>query len=107
LGLGASLTFGTAFADGVGLTLTSLTGAALVIASGQGPLRNVLKWQPAVFTGKISYALYLWHYPLLLFSEKRALNPALPIAAAYLIAVASYFTVEAYFRKLRHEGKNL
>jgi peptidoglycan/LPS O-acetylase OafA/YrhL len=101
LSLGATLAFGLPFTHSIGITLTSLTGAALLISSRDGPLRRILTWQPAVFTGKISYALYLWHYPLLLFAEKRGLNPLLPIAAAYLIAVASYFTVEAYFRALK------
>lgn len=52
-------------------TLFPLTGALLVILAGQeeGRLRGVnrlLATQPFQFLGRISYALYLWHWPLLI-----------------------------------------
>lgn len=51
--------------------LLPTSGAALVIAAGQSSWVNryVLSCKPAVFVGLISYPLYLWHWPILSFTN--------------------------------------
>lgn len=49
--------------------------AALVILAGldqQGKLTRVLSWRPAAAMGKISYSLFLWHLPFIVFGTTYA-----------------------------------
>ncbi|ACZ20834.1 predicted acyltransferase [Sanguibacter keddieii DSM 10542] len=53
-------------------TLVPVLGTAAVIAAGvaghENPVRALLSWKPAVWIGGLSYSLYLWHWPLLVFA---------------------------------------
>ena len=69
--------------------------------------RAVLSTRPMTLIGKLSYSLYLWHYPCI-FAVRDALphlspNVALALALVVSIAVsaASYFGVERSFLNLR------
>ncbi|HEY4214774.1 MAG TPA: acyltransferase family protein [Steroidobacteraceae bacterium] len=83
------------------------TGAAIMLI-GAGPLapvnRSVLSSRPMVFLGKISYPLYLWHWPLLSFAGIILGKPPAPGLAAILVltavaaAYATYMLVERPIR---------
>ena len=85
-------------------------GAALVIWSGsamQTWAHRVLCWRPMVFIGLISYSLYLWHWPVLVYSRKFLLGEAstafiaLQIGLSFVLAVLSWRFVETPFREKR------
>ena len=83
-------------------------GTALLIWSNSHALTSVgrlLAMPPMVFVGLISYSLYLWHWPLLVFYKYWTLGPipmghrVLLILASVGIAVMSWRFVETPFRK--------
>ncbi len=81
-------------------------GAALLIWSGQParspvqstPMRptfvaRCLSTRPVVFLGLISYSLYLWHWPVIVFQNVGLWGDELPPRAVKLILVAISFTL--------------
>jgi len=71
-------------------------GAALVIWSGVGGAAiagRFLAARPLVFLGKISYSLYLWHFPLLAFGLYLGLGDLAPAGTAALLALAFVLSV--------------
>src|SRR5439155_9259827 len=85
--------------------LVPCIGAACLIYAGpQTVLGRMLSLRPVVFIGLISYSLYLWHWPLLVFArycilrelfvwEKTAL-----ILFSAILAVISWEYIEKPFR---------
>ena len=88
-------------------------GAALVIATGAHTgVGRVLSWAPFVLVGQISYSLYLWHWPPLVFLrvaggslEIDPVATAGAIAFACVVAWLSWRFVERPFRDRRRFGR--
>jgi peptidoglycan/LPS O-acetylase OafA/YrhL len=80
-------------------------GAALVIVGIQGARHAglLLRNGAAAFTGKISYVLYLWHWPVIFAFIRLELNTphwmAAAIALSVVLAVATHYLVEQPLRK--------
>ncbi len=49
--------------------LPVLGTAAIIGSSQQGPVQRLLSWRPFVLTGRLSYSLYLWHWPVFSFVD--------------------------------------
>ncbi|HSC19938.1 MAG TPA: acyltransferase family protein, partial [Rhizomicrobium sp.] len=86
--------------------LVPCLGAALILWCGSrdSMVHAALAWRPVVAIGLISYSLYLWHWPLLVFAKYalfRALTPletASLIGLSFLCAALSWRYVEQPFR---------
>ncbi|MDB6058016.1 MAG: oatA 4, partial [Verrucomicrobiales bacterium] len=83
-------------------------GTALLIFSSQGTPSTVGKmfsFKPVVFVGLISYSLYLWHWPILVFAKYlqptglTAMTRALLLLASAGIAAVSWKFIETPFRQ--------
>ncbi|MGH6889818.1 MAG: acyltransferase family protein [Rhizomicrobium sp.] len=87
--------------------LAPVLGSALLIASHGAPFRALLTSAPLVGVGRISYSLYLWHWPVFALWEYRfEETPSVPVALALIVAVfvvswLSWRFVEEPFRR-RH-----
>jgi peptidoglycan/LPS O-acetylase OafA/YrhL len=86
-----------------------VAGAGLIIAAGCGTAarfgpESFLKIWPMRWTGKISYSLYLWHWPLLILLPDALGHPlaaktrVIAIAIAVVLSVATYFLIEQPFQ---------
>ena len=82
-------------------------GTAMVIASGtlaETPVSKLLGTAPMVFVGKLSYSLYLWHWPVLVFAFYVSSGPltaeqgAVCLVVAFGLAYVSWRYVEQPFR---------
>jgi len=82
-------------------------GAAFFILAGQhrpSLAGQILSHRPFVFTGLISYSLYLWHWPVLVFAglwlgrKPSGWETAALIAASFALATLSWRYVERPFR---------
>lgn len=92
-----------------GFLLVAVIGLIIIISSGRQYtfMSKLLSFKPFVFIGKISYSLYLWHFPILVVTTpvSEIGNPnlfyvALRIVLIFLVATGSYMFVETPIRKL-------
>ena len=73
--------------------------------SSQTLVGRVLSWSPLVFIGKISYSLYLFHWPLIVFTRYRLMRElttpekAAVVTATFVVATISWAIVETPLRQ--------
>ena len=82
-------------------------GTALIIFSGttgESRVSKVLGFPSLVFIGRISYSLYLWHWPLIIFSKYYLIRPMtlmerfIVVAITLIISTLSWRYIETPFR---------
>ena len=91
--------------------LVPCAGAAFIIAAGEtgsSAVGRLLSLKPVVFIGLISYSLYLWHWPIILFQHMAMIQPrnasnhmikGSTVVFAFAIATFSWRFIETPFRK--------
>lgn len=91
-----------------GVAVASLAVAGVILGTTlvpESPVARALSWAPLRFIGRISYGMYLWHYPLdLWLTHANTGLYGLPLlgvrtAITLVIAIASYYLVEQPIRQ--------
>ncbi len=90
--------------------LPPVLGAVLLIAWSEGTaVGAMLKWRPLVYLGLISYGLYLWHWPVIVFDravtgpDMNALDMVRVVAMSLALAALSRPLIEMPARRgLQH-----
>jgi peptidoglycan/LPS O-acetylase OafA/YrhL len=82
--------------------LAELCAVALILSAERV---HLLRSQALAWLGRISYGLYLWHYPIVLWMRHQGFEwPQILVlggGAATALAALSYYSVEALFRARR------
>jgi peptidoglycan/LPS O-acetylase OafA/YrhL len=92
---------------GIPLMVVELATAGLILAllEGKGAIYRTLSSTPLVYTGMISYAIYLWHALFVsALPQDTSWYWRVPIvlALSYAVSTASWFIIEAPAMSLRH-----
>ena len=83
-------------------------GTALIILAGTGGPSLVsigLSLRPVVFIGLISYSLYLWHWPIIVYTKTFAIKELtepmviMMLALTFVLSILSWKYVESPFRR--------
>jgi peptidoglycan/LPS O-acetylase OafA/YrhL len=92
-----------------GYIAASLCAAVIIfccVSEQDSGLRRIMRIPALVYVGKISYSLYLWHYPIFLIiwlhwgqSDRRIAWASIPLAFAF--SALTYHSVEARCRRVR------
>jgi hypothetical protein len=91
--------------------LLPVAGTSGLIVAGTlapNPASRLLSTRPAVWVGDLSYSLYLWHWPLIVFASLRWPGPTTPLlvaVASILPAWLSYRYVETPLRAARPRSR--
>ena len=111
VGLAALVIASILFPDGSGpayegaMPLVAVCSAALIVGlQTAGPVRSLLSTRMLVRLGKISYGVYLYHWPIFVLIDRKnwdipvGVSLAVKCALTLVVSVASYFLIEKPIR---------
>ncbi len=100
----SSLALGSSSSFPGHLALMPTLGTVLLILFNQQikPINRFLTSSRLVYIGNISYSLYLWHWPFIVFSRAiwpgNSFTPLVAAAVGFIPAILSYELIEVNFR---------
>lgn len=89
----------------IGMPLAEIGSALLILYALNPNKAQPLAWAPLVYLGKLSYGMYLFHYPIMVYLRKEYDWQTALFAggvASTILAAASYHTVENFFRQRKN-----
>jgi peptidoglycan/LPS O-acetylase OafA/YrhL len=97
-----------------GLLAFTVAALIVIVAVTGGPpgrVARALSWRPLVALGAISYGVYLWHWPVIVYltpdrlGVRRSVAQALCVVVTLALALASYRLVERPVRRGALRGR--
>ena len=92
------------FPDGSGpaydgaLPLVGVTSAGLILGlQVAGPVRRLLSIKPLVAIGKVSYGVYLYHWPIYVLVDRQQWDVPVGVSLLIKVAITAVVTVVSYF----------
>ncbi|MFG6487504.1 acyltransferase family protein [Roseateles sp. BYS78W] len=78
----------------------------VILARPEGLIPRMLSLRPMTATGKLSYSLYLWHWPVIVFGRwtsgmERPSESLIALALSFVLAYLSFRFVESPVRQLK------
>jgi peptidoglycan/LPS O-acetylase OafA/YrhL len=89
------------------MSLVAVSAVALIahlLASPRGPLGRVLSFPPLAALGRISYGVYLWHWPVIVATNPWGRTGGALVAKAAIalgLSIVSWWVVERPFLRLK------
>ncbi len=101
--------YGDAFRNQGGLTLVALLAGVVIWAAVENCWggNRVLTWRPLMLLGKVSYGLYLWHFPIFLVvcrhfsSGPQSFRILIGVVISLAATAMSWFCIERPFLNLK------
>jgi peptidoglycan/LPS O-acetylase OafA/YrhL len=97
------------------IALLPTIGTVLFIGpmkDANGPAERILSWSPAVLIGRMSYSLYLWHWPVFslvdyqLYDRSAGMRTVLKIVVSFALTVTGFFVIETPGREFLNRPAN-
>lgn len=91
-----------------GLLVLCVLVAVVVVAAASweaNPVQRVLAWEPLRRVGLISYGLYLWHWPIIVYSNQLLVDVDpivrvyVQVVLSFVVATLSYLLIEQPIRR--------
>ena len=89
---------------GINAAIVCLATCVFIYTGKQNAITNrLLSLKPLVYIGAISYSLYLWHWPLIAYTNYLSIEKSLDIQLyllllTFLLSIVSYHLIENTFR---------
>lgn len=91
-----------------GLAAFSLVACVLILGSMvPGPVRSIMSWRPLVWSGKVSYGMYVYHWPVFMAMTEDRMGfggwglDAVRLATTSALALVSFVVLEEPIRRRR------
>lgn len=98
---------------GIAALLPVLCAVGLIQFGNAGITKHILEWGPTVFIGKISYSLYLFHWPALVYCHyllngvwSKTTSSSIALLLAFILSIISWRWVEMPFRLTKWAPKH-